>query len=351
MLYFDHAASTPMPGEIRQLLSESLERDFANPAASHRLGRELNAKMQECRTWFLNALGKKRGQIIFTSSATESNNMVVKGLGALATVHVDADSHASLTAPAKTVKLQETGTKLALLSWVNGQSGKISDLEQQIKQLRSEHTRIHIHVDAVQGFGKIPGNLNNVDSIALSSHKIGGPKGVALLWIDEGVKLSPLLEGGGHEDGLRSSTPAAPLIFAFQAAAKKSLERQAESLEQIKQLNLRLRTELLSISPQIRFPFESSQTSPYILMLVIPQIPSDIVLRFLEERHVYLSSTSACSSRQKGDNPIFSAMGLPLSEHKHVLRISLGQETSAVEVDQLLQNFSQVLEALSFYKK
>ena len=188
-------------------------------------------------------------------------------------------------------------------------------------------------MDGAQGFGKIPFSLREwqIDSLSVSSHKLGGPKGIAGLVLRGGVRLSPLLLGGGQEGGLRSSTQAAPLVFSFYEAAAEAVASIHPALSRVTQLNRLARQCLQEKIGAVRFPF-AAHSSPYILTFILPGISSDIILRHLEQRGIILSSTSACSSRLKGPDPVFAALHLPKSEHKFVLRASFAPEITEADI-------------------
>jgi cysteine desulfurase len=350
MLYLDYAASAPLGPAALKVLETSMREDFANPASAHRLGRELLRRIEDCRQTFLQLLGTHGDErVVFTGSATESNNMVIGGLELEAGdgVVVSLADHPSVTVPAERLKdrgvrviplpLHEDGTpdeaaffpllsetvKLVILTHVNNQSGTMIDIARLSREIKIRFPKSHIHVDGAQGFGKIPLLLREgqIDSLSLSSHKIGGPKGVAGLVLRGGVRLSPLLLGGGQEGGLRSSTQAAPLVFSFCEAAGEAVTGIPPALAQVTQLNRFARHCLQEKIPAIRFPFAAHST-PYILTFILPGISSDIILRHLEQKGIILSSTSACSSKLKGIDPVFTALHLPKQEHKFVLRAS-----------------------------
>ncbi|RPJ70128.1 MAG: aminotransferase class V-fold PLP-dependent enzyme, partial [Alphaproteobacteria bacterium] len=188
-----------------------------------------------------------------------------------------------------------------------------------------------------------------VDSVSITAHKIGGPKGIAGLFLKNNHKVKPLLLGGGQEGGFRSSTQAYPLIIAFAEASKISLAKYEKSLVRISKIKEVAQDSLSKIIPQSRYPFENS--SPYILTFIIPGIPSDVLLRHLETRGFYLSSTSACSSKQKGLNPTFSALNIPEKFHKNVIRLSFSHDTSIESLNDLLKAFTDVWNDLKFLTK
>lgn len=379
MLYLDHAASTPLRPGALQVLKTSMKEDFANPSSAHRLGRDLRRRIETCREKFLEFLGAGEGdRLIFTGSATEANNTIIRGLGLRAgdpVVFSFAD-HPSVTAPmerlekrdiqVKELPLQRDGTpdepallklpdktvKLVILTHVNNQSGTITDICRLSSEIKVISPDTHIHVDAAQGFGKILFSLKegHIDSLCISSHKIGGSKGIAGLYLREGVQLSPLLYGGGQEDGLRSSTQAAPLVFSFYEAAADAINTIDFSLDHVTAMNQLARERLKEKISMVRFPFVK-YSSPYILTFILPGIPSDIILRHLEQQGIMISSTSACSSRIKGTNPVFTALHLPINEHKFVLRASFSHETTGVDIMRFCDTLSSIYDDLKMFVK
>lgn len=363
MNYFDHAASSPLYPEVLNILATTFREDFANPSSQHILGHTLSEKIEEFRISFLKVLGAgKKDQFIFTSSASESNNTVIRGLDLNPEdiiLYCKGD-HPSITVPVENSKakfieihltkdgqidlshftnLLNEKVKLVLLTHINNQSGVVNPIE-KLTKLVKEKSAAHVHVDAVQSFGKINFKLqSSIDSMSLTSHKIGGPKGIAGLFLKDGHKIRPLILGGAQENGFRSSTVAFPLIAGFHQAMKVTLAKN-EAFSKISNFSEKIRANLSAGIPSILFPFIS--TSPYIVSFVLPGISSDIILRHLETRDVFISSTSACSSRVAGFNSALAAMNVDEKYHKNFLRISLGPDTKESEVENLLKEFLNV---------
>ncbi len=361
MIYLDHAASSPLLPEVAELLSRSLKEDFANPSSAHRLCRDLSHRLEDARRVLLDLLcGLELYQFVFTSSASESNNTLIQGIDWKEgdEILISRTDHPSVVVPAESLMAKgvqlvtEVGpkTRAVFLTLVNSQSGAIVGPE-KIKEFKKNHPKVLLFVDGVQAMGKFPWMRTLlkdgvIDGLSISAHKMGGPKGVAGFYLKNGVQLRPLLVGGGQENSLRASTVAVPLVFGFQRAAELRDRRLAE-IEKVSALNLSLRESLKEI-PAIRFPFgPPPETSPFILSFVLPPVSSDIVLRHLEEKGIILSSTSACSSRIKGKNPVLLALGIPESEHKWVLRVSLSQETTEAEIKTFAQELKAVHAKLS----
>lgn len=377
MNYFDHAASTSIYPEVLASMINSFKEDYANPNSQHLFGSGLLKKIEEARSFFLQALkAQKNDAFIFTSSATESNNTVIKGISfneGDAILYSKAD-HASIVEPIEDIaaekklrlviipiakngeidieefkKLLKQNIKLAVMSHVNNQSGVINDIH-LLAGLIKEKTSAHIHVDAVQSFTKINLEISNdIDSASITSHKIGGPKGVAGLFLKRSHKIKSLLMGGGQESGFRSSTQAFPLIMAFAQAAEISLKKMDEAFLNTLKLNEVVKGFLSVKVPVARFPF--ANTSPYILTFVLPGIPSDVILRHLEQRNFVLSSTSACSSKIKGLNPTLASLNISENFHKNVLRLSFSPQTSVESVSLLNTAFLEVWNDLKFLTK
>ena len=376
MIYLDCAASTPLYPEVLEELKRAQKEDFANPSSAHKLARNLNKRIERAERLIRESLGggEDDDYLVFTSGATEANNALIKGLPFSAgdEILLTWADHPSLTVPAleqnisgvvvkeyplgPSGEIDEDGllermsshTRLVLLSSVNSQSGNWHHLETLVKGIRRNHANVVIHLDATQSFTKLPLNVEGIDSIAFSGHKIGGPKGIGGLYGKKTVALKPLFHGGGQQDGRRSSTLAAPLILALAKAVEVGMQEREGKLSAAREKNIMLRKKLCERLPQLVFPFPLEKTSPYILTFVFPGIPSDIILRHLEERDIFLSSTSACSSKKKGHNKIFSALGIAPEWHENVLRLSFGQDLSCRQIDDFVDSFGEIADKLAF---
>lgn len=372
MIYLDWAASAPIDETILADFNRSWVEDFANPSAVHRAAKDIMKKVVSSRSYFLNALNaNSEDHAIFTSSATEANNTLIKGLELNAgdTVFYFSADHPSLVQPIervareKNLNLKEfsplndnwtdeldASVKLVLLTHVHGQNGLTLDLETLVKKVKALAPQAHIHVDAVQSFGKLALDVKKmqIDSLSLSSHKISGPKGVGLLYFKKSLALKPLLDGGGHEGGFRSSTLAAPLIFAFENAAKNKLAKMSANFEHVQTLKNQLRQLLTQDS--ISFPFHAENYSPFISCFLLEAIPTDVVMRHLEMDKIYVASSSACSSKVKAFNPTFEKLGIDKKFHKNVLRVSFGDKTTLEEIQLFATKLVAVISQLKGLK-
>ncbi len=382
MIYLDNAASSPLKKKVMDELAFSFQNDFANPAALHLLGKKQLESIKKIKLHFLKSFHAKlrndhgHDQFIFTSSATESNTTIIKGLSLSRedlVLYSEAD-HPSLVENVYHLKkrginilsmelgdegivnldwlksqFQNTKNKIKLLaiSHINNHNGAIQPLSEISKIINLSHDRTHFHVDAVQSYGlfNIDVEKENIDSLTISSHKISGPKGIAGLYLSFTSNFSPLLLGGGHQGGNRASTEATPLIKAFDIARNEVF---TEDLSQYYEFNKFLRNKLSKLSPLIEFPYGESTTSPKILTMMVRGISSDILLRHLEEEDIFISSSSACSSRLKGVSPVFTALNLPEKDHKYILRLSFGWQTTLDELDEFCHKFEEILSDLEF---
>ena len=379
MIYLDCAASTPLHPEVLDELERAQREDFANPSSAHKLARDLSKRVEAAGKFIRESLagGEARDEdycLIFTSGATEANNTLIKGLSyssgdEIILTHAD---HPSLTVPAteqmsrgvlvkeyplgssgeireqRLLDLMTPQTRLVLLSSVNSQSGVWHDLEALIGRIKENWPEVLIHVDATQGFTKLPMNIEGIDSVAFSGHKIGGPKGIGGLYGKKTTILNPLFHGGGQQEGRRSSTVPAPLILALAKAVEVTVKEREEHFCKAREKNSVLRKKLLGKVPQVIFPFSLEKTSPYILTFICPGIPSDIVLRHLEEEDIFLASTSACSSKKKGFNKTFAALGIESQWHENILRLSFDGTLSYKQIDDFIDTFGRTMDKLDF---
>lgn len=377
MIYLDCAASTPIDPAVLVQLSNWQRDDFANPSSAHRLGRELESKLDDARKLFLSALRADPGdRFIFTASATESNNQAISTLDFVAgdrILYCPAD-HPSLVQPALAwekkgvevlpYRLLEGGeidqdyllsnvahARMVLLTSVNAQSGNLHPVRELAAKIKVMNPRTLVHVDAAQSFGKFPHTICHIDSVTVSAHKMGGPKGIGGLFLKAGSRVKPLLFGGGQQGGTRSSTLPAPLMLAFASAFQISLDNMNERLAVVREKNKILRKKMKTEIPELLFPFSAQVTSPYILLFLHPQIPADVIMRHLEERDIFISSTSACSSKIKGENPVLTALNIDKKLYKFVSRLSFDTNLRDIDIDTFVGEFKAVVKELNFLVK
>jgi cysteine desulfurase len=370
-VYFDYAANTPVDPKVRQKLMQFYEEHYGNSAGVHAFARDMREHLDRAREFFAQYLGAKSSEIVFTASATESNNLVLKGLAARFPekkhLLISAVEHASVLQTAlylektgfdvEIVPVDRTGridpdevekrfkknTLLVSVIWVNNELGTIQPIE-TIGQI-CRKAGVFFHTDAVQGFAKLALNVKqcNIDFLTASAHKIYGPLGVGLLYAKQGIPLEPLLHGGGHENGLRSSTVNVPGIIAFQEAAEIYRQLRQEEWQRLQSFK-KMITEFVQqniAGARINSPENSV---PHILNLSFENVDGELLTILLDREGIEVSTGSACSSGTLKASRIIEAIHLPQKFKKGTIRISLGRFTTAEQVEYFLQKLPTAVE-------
>ena len=369
LTYFDYAATTPLCPQALEAMTRALAH-FGNPSSRYAYGREAAQSVKACRDTVAKALGCAPGEVFFTSCGTEGDNWAIrKGaeLGRRRGRHIvtTAVEHAAVLEACRDLERQgyevtylppdregritvdqvrdalRPDTALVSMMLVNNETGVVLPVADCVKAVKAFDPAILFHCDAVQGFLKLPYTpvSTGADLITVSGHKVGGPKGVGALYIRKGVRLAPLLTGGGQEEGLRSGTEATAQIAGFAAACQAvmadlgRLERtaaiKAYTLEQLKQAIPKLEV----ISPG---------DAPHICAVTLPGYPSEVLVRVLGDQGICISSGSACH-RGKPSH-VFAAMGLPKPWLSGALRLSFSPKTAQEEADRLVEALQQTSE-------
>ncbi len=348
--YLDNAATTKVFDEEFDLIKENNKDYFYNPSASYKFAIQTKKKLENAKAEILNALKAGSGKLVFTSSATEANNMVFKGvhLRKGQVVLISKGEHPSVFESAK--ELEKTGiivklipltsegivdinelknlltSDVALVSiiHVSNETGAVNDIAELCKVVKNFNSKIIFHSDGVQAVGKIEVNLKKlgVDLYTMSAHKIYAPRGIAALYINNNVVIDALLVGGGQENGLRSSTENLDGAIALAYATKKVISNFNQNYEIAKNCKNTL-IELLKNSKVSDFLKINSNNnfSPYILSLSFDGIKGEVLMNMLDGNNILISTGSACSSKKAG-NRILEAMGLKNSEIVGSVRIS-----------------------------
>jgi cysteine desulfurase len=367
-IYLDYAATTPLDPRVLEAMLPALTNDFGNPSSrSHAFGWRADALVQNARQSIGTALGGGSGQIVFTSGATEANNLAVLGLARAARENgrhlvTSQAEHASVldpmrfletegfrvtrlppgqdgqTSPEAVAAAMEPDTLLVSVMTANNETGVVNPIGEIAKVCRERN--VLFHTDAVQAFGKI-----HFDAVALgaslvtiSAHKICGPKGSGALWIRPGlprIRVAPLLFGGGQEKDLRPGTLNVPSILGMAAAARLAVEGLPDEGERVKKLRDRLEEGILAgVSDSVRNG-DSVHRLPGILNLRFPGLDGDRL--FLELRELAVSPGAACSSATLSPSHVLLAMGLSPSLAKASVRFSLGRFTTASEIEEAVR--------------
>ena len=377
-LYFDYAATTPVDDSVIAAMVACLGRDarFGNPASgSHAYGRSAREAVELARAQVAQAIGAAPGNVIWTSGATESNNLALKGL-ALPGSHMITsliehkaviDTARQLEAAGMSVTWLAPGsdglihpsaveralrpeTRLVSLMWVNNELGTLTDIAEVARIVRGHGA--YLHVDAAQAAGKVEIDLQRlpVDLLSLSAHKLYGPKGIGALYVSDRARpaLQAQIHGGGHEQGLRSGTLATHQIVGMGSAFALAQQCRAEERPRIERLARQLREGLLAL-PGVRLNGDATQRIPHTLNIQIATIGfSPVAL----ESSLAISTTSACNSGSQAASHVLTAMGLRPEQARASLRLSIGRFTTEAEIEEAIAAVRQAMTApLPFWQQ
>ena len=373
--YFDYAATTPVDPRVLKAMQPYFSDKFANTMSLHSMGQEAKFAVEESRQVFAKALNCLPEEIFFTSSATESNNTVLKGI-ALANksrgnhIIISSIEHSCIIESAKCLESQDFKVtrlkidkfgmidpedvrqaitdKTILISVIHA-SNEIGAIEPiaEIGRVCKERG-VCFHTDASQSFGKIAIDVKktNIDLLTASSHKMYGPKGVGLLYIRKGIAISPLLSGGGQERGLRSSTVNVSGIVGFAKATEICLKEMKKESRRLIKLRDRIIKTILKTVPNSYLNGHPLKRLPNNVNLRFDFIEGEALVIMLDNLGIEASTGSACSSVKLEPSHVLIALGLKPQEAHGSLRLSLGRETTQREVDYLLKNLPEVVERL-----
>ena len=360
LIYFDYAATTPVRSEAIAAMLDALGQ-FGNPSSRYEFGREAARRVKEHRDAVAEAFGCSPSELFFTSCGTEGDNWAIRRgveLNRRRGKHIvtTAIEHAAVLETCKELERQgyevtylkpdragrvapeqlaaalRPDTALVSMMLVNNETGAILPVPDCAKAVKSFNPAILFHCDAVQGFLKTPELLAKLgaDLVTISGHKVGAPKGMGALYIKKGVRLPPLVTGGGQEEGLRSGTEATAQIAAFAAAVRAGAADSArlERTAAIKEYTLAKLKEALP-----KLEVISAGDVPHICAITLPGYKSEVVVRVLGDRGVCVSSGSACHKGRPSH--VFAAMNLPKPWLDGALRLSFSPDSTREEADTL----------------
>lgn len=380
--YFDNSATTRCYPEVAEIVVKTMTEDFGNPSAMHLKGVEAEKYVREAAQTLAKILKVNEKEIIFTSGGTESNNLALFG-GADANKrsgnHIITTSveHAAVGQPAE--RLEQMGYEVTIVPvdhrgvvqlealekalrpdtilvstmYVNNEVGAVMPVEEIAKLVHEKSPKALYHVDAIQAFGKyrIYPKKAGIDMLSVSSHKIHGPKGVGFLYINEKARIQPQILGGGQQAGMRSGTDNVPGIAGLGVAAKMVYTDFDKKIEHMYQLKERLAEGFLKL-PDVRLNgMEIREGAPQILSASFLGVRSEVLLHTLEEKDIYVSAGSACSSHKRKAAGTLSAMGMEAAQRESTLRFSFSEENTFEEVDYALEVIGQVLPMLRRYSR
>lgn len=374
--YFDNAATTAVFPEVKDLMVRLLEADYGNPSSLHMKGVEAENYIKTARQQIAAEIKCQDKEIVFTSGGTESNNLAIIG-AALAHRrsgrHIITSNieHASVSATVDF--LQKEGfevtqigvdangffdlgmlkdalredTILVSTMYVNNEIGTIEPIEQISKIIKAYNPSILYHVDAIQAFGKLrfsPKKLG-VDLMSFSGHKIHGPKGSGALYIRDKVLLRPIIYGGGQQKEMRSGTENVPAIAGMGLATKLMYENHDAKMDKMRILKQAFIDKVTAFDGV----YSNSGEAPHIASISFTGVRSEVMLHALEEREIYVSAGSACSSNKPHISNVLQAIGLPKERLESTLRFSFCENNTMEQVDYAIEVIGQLLPMLRRY--
>jgi cysteine desulfurase len=374
-IYLDNNATTRIAPEVFEAMLPYLTEDYGNPSSIHRVGARAAVAMKESRETVAAFLGCREAEVTFTGSGTESNNTAIRGVleAAPGKRHIitSATEHSSVLELCKVLEKQdyrvtylsvdEAGlldlselqdaitedTALVSLMWANNETGVLFPME-EIVQIVKPHG-IPLHVDAIQAVGKLPVDMRmvEVDLLSASAHKVHGPKGVGLLYIRRGTRLTPLILGGGQERGRRSGTENVAGIVGFAKALAMATDYLRSDVESTRRLRNRLESGILAAVPNASRNGVAELRLPNTSSLNFENVEGEAVLLLLDEIGICASSGSACSTGALEPSHVLKAMGVPPERAHGSIRFSLSRYTTIKEIERVIEELPPIIQRLT----
>ena len=375
--YFDNSATTRCFEEVKDIVVKTMMEDFGNPSAMHQKGVDAEGYVKESARTLAQILKVTEKEILFTSGGTESNNLALIG-GALANkrsgnhIITTAVEHAAVSQPV--AFLQEQGFEVTILPvdghgvvkldalekalrpdtilvstmMVNNETGAVMPVEKIGAMIQEKCPKALYHVDAIQAFGKyrIYPKKWNIHLLSVSSHKIHGPKGVGFLYINSKAKVQPLILGGGQQNGMRSGTDNVPGIAGLAKSAEIVYRHFDEQTAQMRACKHRLIEGLRELDDVVIHGMPEEEGAPQIVNASFLNVRSEVLLHTLEDRQIYVSAGSACSSHKRAGSPTLTAIGASKAEMESAVRFSFSEFTTLEQIEYTLDTLREVLPML-----
>lgn len=376
--YFDNAATTAAYTEVKDLMIRLLEEDYGNPSSLHMKGVEAEQYVKEAATRIAKTLHCEEKELVFTSGGTESNNLAIIGAAmahrrtgnhiitsymehpsvsetmeflakeGFEISYVGVDSEGKINQKELQELLRED-TILVSLMYVNNEIGVVESIDEIAKIIHQKNPKTLFHVDAVQAYGKIqfsPKNLG-VDLLSLSGHKIHGPKGIGVLYVKDKTLIRPIMYGGGQQRGIRSGTENVPAIAGMGLAAELIYQDHEDKMAYISNLKKHFLEEVTKFENVYCNPGEA----PHIASVCFVGVKSEVMLHALEEKRIYVSAGSACSSNKPHVSHVLKAIGLPQERLDSTLRFSFCESNTTEQIDYAIEAIAKVLPMLRRYTR
>lgn len=373
MIYFDNSATTKVHPEVLTTYTKVSEAIWGNPSSLHKMGENAYNLLEQSRAQIAELLGCQKEEIFFTSGGTEGDNWAIKGTALEKGIYgkhlitTQVEHPAVLNSMKQLEKLgfevtylpvDENGrvsveeleqalrkdTILVSVMAVNNEVGTIQPIK-EIAQVLADHPKVHFHVDAVQAVGKGLTDLimdERVDLVTFSGHKFHAPRGVGFLYKKSGRKLAPLLSGGGQEKNLRSSTENLPAIAAMAKALRLLLENETKNVAHEQAIRQKIFEHLQEFDKVTLFSQLDDKFAPHILCFAIAGVRGETIVHAFEDQGVFISTTSACSSKKGQVSSTLHAMQVDDKIATSAVRVSLDENNTLAEADKFNQIFDDI---------
>ncbi len=374
MIYFDNAATTKIYDDALTSYVQVSQKFFGNPSSLHQLGVDAYQVLTKARAQVASLLSVQPEEIFFTSGGTESNNWAIKGTALEKSVfgkhiittkiehpsviqtckqlerfgfevtYLDVDSKGIVSVDQLKESLRKDTILVSVMA-VNNEVGAVQPIA-EIAKVLEEYPSIHFHVDCVQAVERASQllSIGRIDLLSLSAHKFHGPRGVGIMYKKFGRKIQALLTGGGQEKGERSTTENLPGIVATTKALRMALEEESVTGELRSQLWKELATK-----PEIRI-FSPEDGASHVLCFAIKGVRGEVVVHAFENHGIYISTTSACSSKKADSSSTLYAMDVPTEWATGAVRVSFSNDNTKEEVEQFIEVLHQLMKQFSFLK-
>ena len=385
-IYFDNAATTKVDPVCIEVMNKMHTINYANPSAKHRAGFLVENEINEATKKVANILSCDPSEIIWTSGGTESNNFAIRSIvdsmkrmgNHLITSNIE---HASVKNVFKYLESEgfevtyinvdkygkfdikqienslNVHTIMVSLMQVNNEIGTVENIEEISKIIKNFNDKIVFHVDAVQSFGKvklIPKSMG-IDSFSVSGHKLHGPKGVGFLYLDKNVKINPLILGGGQQRNMRSGTLNTPGIIGLTKAIEKVFEANDEYINYLISLRDYFIDKMIELDNKISgIHFITQKTddfAPHIVAFAAKSVRAEVLLHALEDKNIYVSSGSACSSKNKKISDTLTAIELDKDLQDNAIRVSFSKYNDKTEIDKFIYTMVELIPMLRRFSK